>query len=99
MANTKVTINVGKWKLHVELDDRPVDFDIEFPSGKRVSFKRTKGPIGTDEQVDPSGGAIEGPALVLPPTPTTPPGKTRKQRFFKDPVTGDEISYISDPGM
>ncbi len=98
MANTKVIINVGKWKLHVELLDRPVDFDIEFPSGKRVTFSRPAGDT-TNEQVNPSGGAIEGPALVLPPTPTTPTGKTRKQRFFKDPVTGDEISYISDPGM
>ena len=99
MPNTKVTINLsGKWKLHIELAGRPVDFEIEFPSGKTVNFTRAAGPVATVEEVTVPGAGVLDQSVDLPPTGIYPAGRTKKHKKFKD-AAGDSIEYISDPGM
>ena len=99
MANTKVTINLsGNWKLHVELAGRPVDFDIEFPNGKKVNFKRANGTIAAVEEVATPEAGVQDLSFNMLPTGNYPPNRHKKTKKFKD-AAGDTIEYISDPGM
>lgn len=91
----KYTVNLPHdMTLNVEIEDRPVDFEIVFKSGKKVTFSRPEGDIGKVEAKIEKHGLL--PAEISEEALTPISGRAQKNVTVKD--GGASFSY-RDPGM
>jgi hypothetical protein len=97
MATTIFTVELhAGFKLHVELNDRPVDFEIEFPNGKKIKFSRPKGDPGSVDATIKQDSTLDTHETPLAPGPS---GKPRKRVRVKEQGGSASIEYVSDPDM